>query len=828
MIGDGLPDGGRNKLLELAVSASPNVVIVTDATLADNPVVYVNPAVERVTGYGVEEVLGRNPRFLQGIYGDQEEVDELRRAVREGREFSGVLRNQKKDGTTFWNEMYVGPVRDEVDGQVTHFIGVQTDVTDRVRAEEEKLRVSSEYERMIRILPNVVFRWHRDEDATPRPSYIEGALAEEFGVTTEKAAGKRIEDLFPADFVSTVSAAYEKAFAGETVEFPSRIGDRFFSNVARPFLREGQAEGAPTDEIVGFGTEVTERVKAEADLRESEEKFRAAFENAPIGVALVDLDDRYMRVNRAFSKMLGYGEEDLVGTKSERITHPEDAEISRAYMRRVVEGGSGYDLEKRYLAADGGVIWVLLNVALVRGSGGEPAYYVCQHQDITRRKALEEELAHRAFHDPLTDLPNRALFTDRLGHALARKERAKGEVAVLFMDLDNFKYVNDSLGHEAGDDLLVEVARRLKGCVRPEDTVARLGGDEFAVLMEGVGGEAGAVEVAERMLGALAPPVEVSRREIFVTPSIGIALAAPGETRPEVVRRDADAAMYGAKGAGKNRFAVFRPDMRGVSSRRLELESDLRRALEDPGREFRVFYQPEALVETGRIVGVEALLRWKHPEQGFLPPADFVGLAEETGLIVPLGRWVLREACRQAKEWRKRFAGDPDAGPTTMSVNLSTRQFQNPGLVNEVAALKASGLEPDGLILEMTESILMEAAPSTVAALRGLRALGVRLAIDDFGTGYSSLSYLKNFPVDFIKIDRSIVGGLHLDRNNLAVVLSTVTLAHALGLRAVAEGVETAEEAEKLREMGCDMGQGFYWWRPGPPEQTAKLLDNRP
>ena len=823
---DGLADGGRrNRLLETAVAASPNAVIITDATSPDNPAVYANPAVERVTGYAVEEVLGQNPRFLQGPYTDQEEVEELRRAVAEGREFFGVLRNRRKDGADFHNEMYVAPVRDE-SGKTTHFVGIQNDVTDRVRAE--------------------------------------------------------------------------------------------------------------------------------AALKESEERFRAAFENAPIGVTLVGLDNRYLKVNRAFSEMLGYREKDLLGKTSAEITHPDDVEKSRAYMRRVVEG-QGQDLQKRYLHADGHEVWVLLNVALVRDGEGDPSHYVCQHRDVTERKgfvdalrrsegnlaaaqriahvgsweydavedeaywsdetyrilgfepqsfvptsarflksvhpddregvrrtigkaleagdahdemgyrvvrpdgsvravsaryeatrdeeggraiglagtihdvterrALEEELAHRAFHDPLTDLPNRTLLMDRLGHALARKERAKGEVAVMFMDLDNFKHVNDSLGHEAGDDLLVEVAARIRGSVRPEDTVARLGGDEFAVLLEDVGGEDGAVEVAERIARELSPPIRLGGREVFVTPSIGVALGGPDKTRSDGLLREADAAMYRAKARGKNRHAVFRPEMRGTSSRRLRLEGDLRRALEDPGREFRVFYQPEALVRTGRIVGVEALIRWEHPEQGFLPPAEFVPLAEETGLIVPLGRWVFREACRQAGEWRRRFPRDPGDEPLRMSVNLSARQFQNPGLLGEVTeALDAAGLEPDGLILEITESVLMEDAPSTVATLRGLRALGVKLAIDDFGTGYSSLSYLKRFPVDLIKIDRTIVGGLERDAGNAAIVAATVTLAHALGLRVVAEGVETHEEAAKLREMDCDMGQGYYWWRPSPPEAAATLI----
>ncbi|MDP9485867.1 MAG: GGDEF domain-containing phosphodiesterase [Actinomycetota bacterium] len=304
-----------------------------------------------------------------------------------------------------------------------------------------------------------------------------------------------------------------------------------------------------------------------------------------------------------------------------------------------------------------------------------------------------------------------------------------------------------------------------------------------------------------------------------------MALAGPGEGTPEGLLRDADAAMYEAKARGRDRHAVFGPEMRGRSAKRLELEGDLRRALRDPGREFRVFYQPEASVASGEVVGVEALVRWEHPERGLLPPSEFVGLAEETGLIVSLGRWVLGEACRQAEEWRRRFPGAPGAEPLVMSVNLSARQFQDLGLVDAVdEALGASGLEPGGLVLEITESVLMEDAPSTVSALGGLRKLGVGLAIDDFGTGYSSLAYLTSFPVDLIKIDRSIVSGLDRDRGNLAVVLSTVALAHALDLTVVAEGVETRGEAEKLKETGCDLAHGYHFARPLPGEEAATQL----
>lgn len=424
----------------------------------------------------------------------------------------------------------------------------------------------------------------------------------------------------------------------------------------------------------------------------------------------------------------------------------------------------------------------------------------------------------------MTSLPNRALFCDRLGRVLARgKRRENGEVAVLFMDLDGFKHVNDSMGHATGDGLLVEVAGRLRSCLEPGETAARFGGDEFAVLIEDAGGETGATEAAGRIARGLSPPFDLDGREVFVTPSVGVALAPPGGGTPDGLLREADAAMYEAKARGRDRHAVFRPGMRAASAGRLELEGDLRRALGDPDREFRLFYQPQVRVGDGVVAGFEALVRWEHLGRGLLPPGEFVPLAEETGLIVPLGLWVLREACRQAGEWRRLQigAGRP---PLTMSVNLSARQLREPGLAGAVAeALGASGVGPDDLVLEITETALVGDSPSAVPTLQHLREWGVRIAIDDFGAGYSSLSYLKRLPVDQLKLDRSIVAGLDLDQTDLAVATSALALARALGLEAVAEGVETRGEAEKLAEVGCELGQGFYWQKPAPPKEAGLL-----
>ncbi|HEY3080240.1 MAG TPA: EAL domain-containing protein [Chloroflexota bacterium] len=441
-------------------------------------------------------------------------------------------------------------------------------------------------------------------------------------------------------------------------------------------------------------------------------------------------------------------------------------------------------------------------------------------RDDTERKDLERQLAHQAFHDALTDLPNRTLFTDRLGHALVRAARRKNSVAVFFLDLDRFKVVNDSLGHDVGDQLLAAVGRLLRGCVRRGDTVARLGGDEFTILLEDVTAMADVTHVAERIMAAMQAPFRLADHEICVSASIGIALSGVHMDAPEDLLRGADAALYRSKSRGKARYEVFDASMQARALERLELENDLRRGIERG--DLRVHYQPIVDLGTGRITAVEALVRWQHPTRGFIPPADFIPLAEESSLILPLSRWVLSAACRQAATWHRRY---PDAPAIAVAVNLSVRQFQHPALVDEVATvLRETGLDPRCLSLEITESMMMEAAEATNAILRGLKQLGVKLAIDDFGTGYSSLGYLKRFPVDVLKIDRTFVAGLGRDPEDTAIVHAVIRLAHTLGLEVTAEGIETAEQAENLRATGCELGQGYHFARPLPAEAVEDFF----
>ena len=445
--------------------------------------------------------------------------------------------------------------------------------------------------------------------------------------------------------------------------------------------------------------------------------------------------------------------------------------------------------------------------------------------EVARRAA---ELRRMAFHDVLTGLPNRALLAERLEEALVRAAHRHCTVALFYLDLDNFRVVNESLGHQAGDDLLVQVATRLTNCIQDVDaggvgaraTVARLGGDEFVVLVDQVAGEANAESLAERLTGALREPFQVAGHEVVATASIGVAMTSPGRDRPEALLRSADLALYRAKANGKNGHALFDLSLETHAIQRLELERDLRLALERG--EFRVFYQPLIRLETGRITGWEALVRWEHPTRGLISPAAFIPIAEETGLIVPIGQWVLEEACRQARRWHELF---PDEPARTMSVNLSARQFAHPRLVDDIhRALRSARLDARQLVLEITESVVMQDAAAAVATLHELKALGIRLAIDDFGTGYSSLAYLKRFPVDVLKIDRSFIEGLGQDAQDGAIVESVLVLAKSLGLGVTAEGIETPRQRLRLEQLGCDVGQGYLFGAPRSAEITEQGL----
>ena len=557
-------------------------------------------------------------------------------------------------------------------------------------------------------------------------------------------------------------------------------------------------------------------------LRQSEERFRALIRNASDVIAIVTPDGIIRYLSSAAQHLWGYAPEELEGTSVFALMHPDEAGRPQALLAQACAGPEGgLTAELRLRLADKS--WcmsevILTNLLTEPGIEG----IVLTSRDISERKAFEEQLAHQAFHDSLTALPNRALFMERLGHAQARAKRGLTSVGVIFLDLDNFKVVNDSLGHEAGDHLLVTVAERLTACLRPGDTVARLGGDEFTILLEDLTDQSQISGLAERLEKVLELPVAVSGREVFTSGSLGIAVCFGDERTPDDLLRDADTAMYQAKTNGKARTVVFDRSMNADAVERLELETDLRRALEKG--EFQVYYQPIVGLENGRIVEVEALVRWAHPERGLIPPLKFIPLAEETGLIVALGRWVLEEACRQGRLWQRQYPQEP---PLTISVNLSARQLQHPGLVADVIqVLKDTELHPSCLKLEITESVMMLDSGTTIPRLHQLKALGIHLAVDDFGTGYSSMSYLSSLPIDTLKIDRAFVNNMGRNPEDMAIVRAIVSLAKTLNLRITSEGIETQEQLAQLHALGCDQGQGYHFDRPMPADQLgARLAD---
>jgi diguanylate cyclase (GGDEF)-like protein/PAS domain S-box-containing protein len=560
-------------------------------------------------------------------------------------------------------------------------------------------------------------------------------------------------------------------------------------------------------------------------LREIEDRYRPLPEGLPSVAYIYEagLQGECLYVSPSIERVLGFTREEWMSSHSmwDRSVHPDDFVRVMTAEAQCARSGEKLVLEYRLRTADGRWIWIRDEMTVVRGPGDQldPLFYGV-FLDVTDRKRMESELERLALYDPLTGLPNRALFTDRLGHALERRAHTSA-TAVYFVDLDRFKRINDSLGHAAGDEVLREVARRLQGALRPEDTVARFGGDEFTILCESVGGVFEAVGVADRLQGPISEPIKAGGAELRLSASIGFALAENGElVEGQRLIEDADAAMYRAKERGGARAELFDSAMRERAVEAMTVEQELQRGLERG--ELRLFYQPLVDLDTGLLLGAEALLRWEHPERGLLAPAAFLEVAEESGLIVDIGAWAVREGCRQLKEWQRRGA----ASDLRLSVNLGARELTHPDVVATVlGAVRGAGIDPGSLCIEVTETTAMADRASGFRALRELSHAGVRVAIDDFGTGYSSLEHLRSMPADSLKIDRSFVHGMSSDSSDNALVAATLALGRALGMDVVAEGIETGEQASSLRDLACPIGQGDLFARPLPPEELDGMLE---
>ncbi|MGA7671274.1 MAG: EAL domain-containing protein, partial [Nitrolancea sp.] len=773
---------------------------------------YVSPQIEEMLGFPAEEWVSTPSLWIDRLHpDDRERVIAAVRDAADSSHYSLEYRTLARDGRVVWVENIATLVRDQ-EGVPRYWHGVLLDATARKNAEDAVRRSEERFRALIQNVSDTIAI--HEVDGTLR--YISTTVEGMSGYHPDEIEHtNQTEWIHPDDRDRYLEFMRRTADATDditTVEFRYQHADgseRVMEMVGNNQLKNPAIEG-----LVVTSRDVTAHIQAEVVQRQLAAIVTSSHD-AIIGTAV---DGTIISWNDGAQVLLGYSAEEMVGNPIISVIPPEHLDNFPLYIRRLRKGESITDLETIAITKTEECVDVSLTLSPLVDDLGKLTAISAIARDIRERKRLEAELTHQAFHDSLTGLANRALFNDRLAHAVTRNERQGRMLAVLFMDLDNFKVINDSMGHEAGDRLLVSVSRHLAKQLRPGDTAARLGGDEFTYLLEDLKHPQEAVDVAQRLLKALQLPILIDNQELLVSASIGIAVGMDGGVTPEDLLRHADVAMYHAKHQGKNRVEQYEPELEARAWTRLHLEQDLRRALDR--EEFLLFYQPIMRLSADHLFAVEALVRWQHPDQGLISPAQFIPLAEETGLILPLGQWVLETACRQMRQWQDVLK---ERAPRIISVNLSVRQMQDPKLVETVASiLDKSGVDPGSLALEITESALMDA--DALGTIESLRQLGLRLGIDDFGTGYSSLTYLQRLPVDFVKIDHSFIDGLGRDSNDTVITSGIIGLAHALKLNVIAEGVEFSDQLERLRSLGCDFAQGYYLATPMPRSDLDQLM----
>jgi diguanylate cyclase (GGDEF)-like protein/PAS domain S-box-containing protein len=769
----------------------------------DGPIDFVSDAIEDISGYSAAQFMRSTTHAWANLICPEDRKAQRRcvtQAVRDGQPYEIEYRIIDATGTERWVAENGQPQVADGEGGAPWVDGIISDISQR---KHNEMRIEALLAEQSAILDNVMFgvMFVRNRVIVS----VNRRCEELFGYEPGAMAGSSTAIVFPNafDFEAAGARQYASLASGdyfsEERHYRRKDGSLFWCMVSGCAIDQNR----PNEGSIWVYADITARKEAEEKLRLS----ATVLEHIADGVMVVDADGKIVAVNPAFSQITGYSEQEALG-KDRTLTRSgrhDDAFYQSLWTELVTTGfwrGEIWNLRK-----SGELYLEWLTVSAVRDNRGQTTHYVGVFSDITQVKESQEKLDHLAHHDPLTALPNRLLFNDRLQHALLRASRDHEQLALLFIDLDRFKNVNDTLGHHIGDELLKQVAKALQEKLREGDTLARLGGDEFIVLLEDVDGQRGAGLVAEKLVAMFEEPFMVAGHELFVTCSVGISLFPTDATDLNMLIRNADVAMYQAKARGRNGYSFYAPSMTGEGVERLRLETFLRRSIEK--EEIFLNYQPQVEIETGRLVGVEALVRWNHPELGLVPPVRFIPLAEDTGFINQLGKWVLYEACRQMVRWQEAGLHVPK-----IAVNLSVKQFERGSIVNMVAdILRETGLEPERLQLEVTESVIMNTGDA-LNFINDLHSIGVGLAIDDFGTGYSSLAYLKQLPVQTLKIDRSFIQDISTDVNDEAIAIAIIQLGKSMNLSVIAEGVETEQQAAFLLRQGCRLAQGYLYSKP--------------
>ena len=810
--------GGLVDLQAAALEATANAVVITDRT---GTVIWVNSAFQQLTGYTHAEIVGQSTRLLKSGRNSRTLYEEMWRTILGGKIWRGELINRRKDGSLYDEEMTITPVQDGR-GEITHYIAIKLDISARRQVEAKLLLLTQRLSLATAVAKVGVWEW----DLASNALTWDATMFEIYGfppvvpMPYEKwSAAVHPEDL------SAVEAALRKAIDEKgqgSSEFRIILADGTVRNVSA-VERVILGEHGDVSRVIGVNMDVTERTEAKEALFVEKERAQVTLDSIGDAVICADISGNITFLNLVAKRMTGWSWPEAAGRPmaevfrildaTSRETAPNPIEMA-VKQNRTVHLPSNCILTRR----DGFEIQIEGCVSPIHDREGRATGAVIVFHDVSAARTMALQMTHLAEHDFLTGLPNRMLLNDRVSQAIALASRHMKKVAVLFLDLDGFKHINDSLGHPIGDKLLQSIAKRLVACVRGSDTVSRQGGDEFVVLLSELEHPEDAAITARKMLQAVGEAHSIDRHELHVTTSIGVSVYPDDGLNAETLIKNSDTAMYQAKENGRQSYQYFKPAMSVLAVERQSIEESLRRALQR--QEFALHYQPKVNLRTGTITGAEALLRWTHPIRGPVSPAEFIPVAEECGLILPLSNWVLREACKQARAWM-----DAGLSPVTMAVNISAMEFRDAHFLEGIfAILKDTGVDPRFLELELTESVLMKHAESTESILKTLKARGVQLAVDDFGTGYSSLSYLRKFPIDALKIDQSFVRQITTARDEETIVTAVISMGRSLKIRVIAEGVETREQLAFLQSHLCDEGQGYYFSRPVLPQQFAKLL----